>query len=236
MSETKMYYLGIGEKFIKAQCKPYKTIEGALKAAAKDESFVVWDEDGNVIGSLTDKVPEGALEKNPDGGTNVYDESGEKVGEVDAKTVEELTGNKSGEGQQDTITGDGTEDGQNGENGSKPENESPADEKAENEAHSAQDTSTRGDAEDGQNDKDAGEEKGIRNEQVERFSVVVVCNGSLRLRRAASWENWSECGRASKGQTYIGKRLFMLDGLPMLETIDGLFMSAAAEHVKIDKA
>lgn len=236
MSETKMYYLGIGEKFIKAQCKPYKTIEGALKAAAKDESFVVWDEDGNVIGSLTDKVPEGALEKNPDGGANVYDESGKKVGEVDAKTVEKLTGNKSGEGQQDTSTGDGTKDGQNGENESKPENESPADEKAENEAHSAQDTSTRGDAEDGQNDKDAGEEKGIRNEQVERFSVVVVCNGSLRLRRAASWENWSECGRASKGQTYIGKRLFMLDGLPMLETIDGLFMSAAAEHVKIDKA
>lgn len=236
MSETKMYYLGIGEKFIKAQCKPYKTIEGALKAAAKDESFVVWDEDGNVIGSLTDKVPKGALEKNPDGGANVYDESGKKVGEVDAKTVEELTGNKSGEGQQDTSTGDGTKDGQNGENESKPENESPADEKAENEDHSAQDTSTRGDAEDGQNDKDAGKEKGIRNEQVERFSVVVVCNGSLRLRRAASWENWSECGRASKGQTYIGKRLFMLDGLPMLETIDGLFMSAAAEHVKIDKA
>lgn len=236
MSETKMYYLGIGEKFIKAQCKPYKTIEGALKAAAKDESFVVWDEDGNVIGSLTDKVPEGALENNPDGGANVYDESGEKVGEVDAKTVEELTGNKSGEGQQEASTGGDAEDGQSGENESKTENESPADGKAENEAHSAQDTSTGGDAEDGQNDKNAGEEKGIRNEQIEKFSVVVVCNGSLRLRRAASWESWSECGRASKGQTYIGKRLFMLDGLPMLETIDGLFMSAAAEHVKIDKA
>lgn len=198
MSETKMYYLGIGDKFIKAQCKPYKTIEGALKAAAKDESFVVWDEDGNVIGSLTDNVPEGALEKNPDGGVNVYNESGEKIGEVDAKTVETLTGNESAERQQAGSTGDG--------------------------------------AEGGQNDKDAGEEKGIRNEQIEKFSVVVVCNGSLRLRRAASWEDWSECGRASKGQTYIGKRLFMLDGLPMLETIDGLFMSAAAEHVKIDKA
>ena len=198
MSETKMYYLGIGDKFIKAQCKPYKTIEGALKAAAKDESFVVWDEDGNVIGSLTDNVPEGALEKNPDGGVNVYNESGEKIGEVDAKTVEALTGNESAERQQAGSTGDG--------------------------------------AEGGQNDKDAGEEKGIRNEQIEKFSVVVVCNGSLRLRRAASWEDWSECGRASKGQTYIGKRLFMLDGLPMLETIDGLFMSAAAEHVKIDKA
>lgn len=197
MSETKMYYLGIGEKFIKAQCKPYKTIEGALKAAAKDESFVVWDEDGNVIGSLTDNVPEGALETNPDGSVNAYNESGEKVGEVDAKTVEILTGNESAEGQQAENTGDS--------------------------------------AEGSQNDKDAGEEKGIQNEQIEKFSVVVVCNGSLRLRRAASWEAWSECGRASKGQTYIGKRLFMLDGLPMLETIDGLFMSAAAEHVKIDK-
>ena len=156
MSETKMYYLGIGDKFIKAQCKPYKTIEGALKAAAKDESFVVWDEDGNVIGSLTDNVPEGALEKNPDGGVNVYNESGEKIGEVDAKTVEALTGNESAERQQAGSTGDG--------------------------------------AEGGQNDKDAGEEKGIRNEQIEKFSVVVVCNGSLRLRRAASWEDWSECG------------------------------------------
>lgn len=236
MSETKMYYLGIGEKFIKAQCKPYKTIEGALKAAAKDESFVVWDEDGNVIGSLTDNVPEGALKTNPDGSVNAYDASGKKVGEVDAKTVEALTGNKSGEGQQVASTGDGAEGGQNGKNEGKPENESPADGKAENEAHSAQDKASTGDgAEGGQNDKDAGVEKGIRNEQIEKFSVVVVCNGSLRLRRAASWEDWSECGRASKGQTYIGKRLFMLDGLPMLETIDGLFMSAAAEHVKIDK-
>ena len=36
----------------------------------------------------------------------------------------------------------------------------------------------------------------------ERFSVVVVCDGSLHLRRAASWEDWGECGCASKGQTY----------------------------------
>ena len=156
---------------------------------------------------------------------------------MDAKTVEELIGNKSGEEQQDESTGGGAEGGQKAENEGETGNEPPADKKAENEARNAQEKeSTGGGAEDDQNDKDAGEEKGIRNEQVERFSVVVVCNGSLRLRRAASWENWSECGRASKGQTYIGKRLFMLDGLPMLETIDGLFMSAAAEHVKIDKA
>ena len=49
MEEKKLYYLGTGTEFVKAQCKEYKTIEGALKAASKDESLVVWDEDGNVI-------------------------------------------------------------------------------------------------------------------------------------------------------------------------------------------
>ena len=41
-----------------------------MKAAAKNEELVVWDENGNVIGSLTDNVPEGALETNPDGSVN----------------------------------------------------------------------------------------------------------------------------------------------------------------------
>lgn len=57
-----LYYLGKGTEFKKEDCKEYKTIEGAMKAAAKDESFVVWDENGNLIGSLTDNVPEGALQ------------------------------------------------------------------------------------------------------------------------------------------------------------------------------
>ena len=55
-----LYYLGRGTEFKKEDCKEYKTIEGAMKAAAKDESFVVWDENGNVIGSLTDNIPDGA--------------------------------------------------------------------------------------------------------------------------------------------------------------------------------
>ena len=53
-----LYYLGKGTEFKKEDCKEYKTIEGALKAAAKNEELVVWDENGNVIGSLTDNVPE----------------------------------------------------------------------------------------------------------------------------------------------------------------------------------
>lgn len=68
-----LYYLGKGTEFKKEDCKEYKTIEGAMKAAAKDESFVVWDENGNLIGSLTDNVPEGALQTNPDGSVNTYD-------------------------------------------------------------------------------------------------------------------------------------------------------------------
>lgn len=72
-------------------------------------------------------------------------------------------------------------------------------------------------------------------EQTGRFNITVVCEGSLRLRRSASFTIDNECGRASKGQTYIGKRIFMCDGLPMVETIDGLFLSAAACHVSIEK-
>ena len=45
-----LYYLGKGTEFKKEDCKEYKTIEGALKAAAKNEELVVWDENGNVIG------------------------------------------------------------------------------------------------------------------------------------------------------------------------------------------
>ena len=39
-----LYYLGKGTEFKKEDCKEYKTIEGALKAAAKNEELVVWDE------------------------------------------------------------------------------------------------------------------------------------------------------------------------------------------------
>ena len=99
-----LYYLGKGTEFKKEDCKEYKTIEGAMKAAAKDESLVVWDENGNVIGSLTDNVPDGALQTNPDGSVNAYDADGNKVGTVDAETVERMATFESDEdaaGQQE---------------------------------------------------------------------------------------------------------------------------------------
>ena len=40
------------------------------------------------VAVATDNVPEGALEPNPDGSVNAYDEAGLKVGTVDAATAE----------------------------------------------------------------------------------------------------------------------------------------------------
>lgn len=39
---------------------------------------------------LTDDVPDGALDTDPDGSVNAYDENGNVVGKVDAETVKEL--------------------------------------------------------------------------------------------------------------------------------------------------
>ena len=86
-----LYYLGKGTEFKKEDCKEYKTIEGALKAAAKNEELVVWDENGNVIGSLTNNVPEGALETNPDGSVNTYNANGNKVGTMTAEELKAAT-------------------------------------------------------------------------------------------------------------------------------------------------
>ena len=118
-----LYYLGKGTEFKKEDCKEYKTIEGALKAAAKNEELVVWDENGNVIGSLTDNVPEGALETNPDGSVNTYNADGNKVGTMTAeelKAATTLTDEKDAEGQQGDDAGASTDDENGGTGGNTP--------------------------------------------------------------------------------------------------------------------
>lgn len=117
-----LYYLGKGTEFKKEECKEYKTLKNALAAAAKDEALTVWDENGVVVGGLTDNVPEGALNTNPDGGVNAYDENGNPAGTVDAATVAEMTGNEP-------------EAGENGSNEDKTENEPSEPGNAENEAN-----------------------------------------------------------------------------------------------------
>lgn len=87
-----LYYLGKGIKFEKEKCKEYKTLKNALVAASKNEMLNVWDENGKLIGGLTDNVPEEALKTNPDGSVPAFNESGNLIGAVDAATVATVIG------------------------------------------------------------------------------------------------------------------------------------------------
>lgn len=209
------YYLGKGTEFKKEECKEYKTIKGALEAAAKDESLVVWDENGQVIGSLTDNVPDGALNTNPDGSVNAYNENGQQGGTVDHATVAAVTGN--GTEQSGDNAGASTE----GENENGGGNTPPANENGQN-----------------------GQENDSDNEQQDKDEVIipqgtmkvtVVCDGALNLRRSAEWGNDNICGRATRGQSYYVKEIRTIDGKKMVRTIDDLYLSGASEHVQFEQ-
>ena len=249
-----LYYLGKGTEFKKEDCKEYKTIEGALKATAKNEELVVWDENGNVIGSLTDNVPEGALETNPDGSVNTYNADGNKVGTMTAeelKAATTLTDDESAEGQQGDA-GASTDD-ENGGNGGntpvEPENgQNGANSEQENEQQTSGDgddaagQQTSGDGDDAAGQETSGDDESETEEQVsdsdtiypeKTTRAIVDCDGALNLRRSASWGNESICGRAVRGQSYYIKAIHTVEGKKMLETIDGIFLSGQPEHVRI---
>lgn len=249
-----LYYLGKGTEFKKEDCKEYKTIEGALKAAAKNEELVVWDENGNVIGSLTDNVPEGALETNPDGSVNTYNADGNKVGTMTAeelKAATTLTDEKDAEGQQGNA-GASTDDENGGTGGNtpvEPENgQNGANSEQENEQQTSGDgddaagQQTSGDGDDAAGQETSGDDESETEEQVSDSDIIypekttraiVDCDGALNLRRSASWGNESICGRAVRGQSYYIKAIHTVEGKKMLETIDGIFLSGQPEHVRI---
>ena len=249
-----LYYLGKGTEFKKEDCKEYKTIEGALKAAAKNEELVVWDENGNVIGSLTDDVPEGALETNPDGSVNTYNADGNKVGTMTAeelKAATTLTDEKDAEGQQGNA-GASTDDENGGTGGNAPVEPKNGQNGANSEQENEQQTSgdgddvagqqTSGDGDDAAEQETSGDDESKTEEQVsdsdtiypeKTTRAIVDCDGALNLRRSASWGNESICGRAVRGQSYYIKAIHTVEGKKMLETIDGIFLSGQPEHVRI---
>ena len=249
-----LYYLGKGTEFKKEDCKEYKTIEGALKAAAKNEELVVWDENGNVIGSLTDDVPEGALETNPDGSVNTYNADGNKVGTMTAeelKAATTITDEKDVEGQQGDA-GASTDDGNGGTGGNAPVEPKNGQNGANSEQENEQQTSgdgddvagqqTSGDGDDAAEQETSGDDESKTEEQVsdsdtiypeKTTRAIVDCDGALNLRRSASWGNESICGRAVRGQSYYIKAIHTVEGKKMLETIDGIILSGQPEHVRI---
>lgn len=257
-----LYYLGKGTEFKKEECKEYKTLKNALAAAAKDEALTVWDENGVVVGGLTDNVLEGALNTNPDGSVNAYDENGNPAGMVDAATVAEVTRNEP-------------EAGENGSNEDKTENE-PSE--PENGGNGANTTSQTGEADGGQQDDEtetAGEDAGnaedsekedkTENEPSEpengehgadtgaetgkddggqqdsviipqgTMKVTVVCDGALNLRRSPAWVNDNICGRAVRGQSYYVKEIHTVGGKKMVRTIDDIYLSGQSEHVQFEQ-
>ena len=206
-----LYYLGKGTEFKKEECKEYKTIEGALRAAAKDEAFVVWNETGKIVGGLTDNVPEGALKTNPDGSVPAFDESGHSVGTVDAETAAAVTGAEA-----QKATGESAETATDGQNGAKPEKSTPETENAGNGANTKPE-----------------ESKTIIPQGTMR--VTVICDGTLNLRRSADWGNGNICGRASRGQSYYVKAIHTVQGKKMVQTIDDVYLSGRSEHVQFEQ-
>ena len=257
-----LYYLGKGTQFKKEECKEYKTLKNALAAAAKDEALTVWDENGVVVGGLTDNVPEGALNTNPDGSVNAYDENGNPAGTVDAATVAEMTGNVP-------------EAGENGGNEDEAGNESSKPENGGNEANTTsqtgeddggqQDDETETAGEDAGNAENGGKEDETENEPSEpengehgadtgaetgkddggqqdsviipqgTMKVTVVCDGALNLRRSPAWGNDNICGRAVRGQSYYVKEIHTVGGKKMVRTIDDLYLSGQSEHVQFEQ-
>ena len=206
-----LYYLGKGTQFKKEECKEYKTIEGALRAAAKDETLTVWDENGKIVGGLTDNVPEGALKTNPDGSVPAFDESGHSVGTVDAETAAAVTGAEA-----QKATGESAETATDGQNGAKPEKSTPETENAGNGANTKPE-----------------ESKTIIPQGTMR--VTVICDGTLNLRRSADWGNGNICGRASRGQSYYVKAIHTVQGKKMVQTIDDVYLSGQSEHVQSEQ-
>lgn len=206
-----LYYLGKGTEFKKEECKEYKTLKNALAAAAKDEALTVWDENGVVVGGLTDNVPEGALNTNPDGSVNAYDENGNPAGTADAATVAKMTGNVP-------------EAGENGGKKDETENESSEPENAGNEANTTSQTG----------EDDSGQQNSVIIPQG-TMKVTVVCDGALNLRRSPAWGNDNICGRAVRGQSYYVKEIHTVDGKKMVRTIDDLYISGQSEHVQFEQ-
>lgn len=234
-----LYYLGKGIEFKKEECKEYKTLKNVLTAAAKDATLTVWDENGKIVGGLTDNVPEGALNTNPVGA--VAELTGESAqtateeqnrAELEKSTQETETGEngadtKPKDDRQDLGNNDGQQDGQNA-SGENAENATEEQNRAETEK-STLETET---GESAANTKPRDDEIIIPQGTMR---VTVICDGTLNLRRSADWGNDNICGRASRGQSYYVKAIHTVQGKKMVQTIDDIYLSGQSEHVQFEQ-
>lgn len=200
-----MFY--VGEKFDIEKNKEYKTLDGAKKGAEK-AGLCVFDEVGVKVYPLkvqmTDNVPEGALEDNPDGSVNVYSEDGEKIGTVTAEEAEEAS----------ILPDDVTE-----------EDIEAAAKAAE---YEQQEKQTDQEQEEDQEQKEDQEQDGV--EKVEGM-IRRVFQGKLRLRRKPSMDPDAVCGVTMFDQKRAIRK-HTVGGVVMYETSDGYFISGDPAHVE----
>lgn len=107
-----VYY--VGKNFDKNKCKPYKTMDGAVKAATKDQELSVWDEDGNTIVQLDveekdDESKQGTSETPANGNENKEGPGDEEAN----KSTDEQSPDETGEKEPGETS---NEDNQNTEN------------------------------------------------------------------------------------------------------------------------
>ena len=144
----------------------------------------------------------------------------EKVGTVDAETVEKMTTFESDEdaaGQQEDA-----EDGGTVSNDAETTNPPSELETGENGANTEP-----------QEEEDEPEDKVIIPQG--KMRVTVICDGSLNIRRSAAWGNENICGRAIRGQSYYVKEIHVVDGKKMVRTIGDLYLSGESEHVQFEQ-
>ena len=139
---------------------------------------------------------------------------------------------------------DGAEASENAADGTETEKSTPEEENAENGPQDgAEDAEAGADEEETEKAAQDGKKAGKGQQDAQngiiipqgKMKVTVICDGSLNLRRSPSWDDGNICGRASRGQSYYVKQVRIVDEKKMVETIDGLFLSGAGNHVQFEQ-
>lgn len=187
----------MGETFDKEKNKPYKKLDAAEKAAEKAKA-AVFDENGEVVkdfrektetaaeppqtatdgsqegqgqqATMTDKVPEGALDTGADGSVPTFDADGNQVGTATAEEVKAA---------EDAVT------------------------------------------------------ENIDGVPAVRIKGKIrrVFNGSIRIRKAPSWDNDAVRGATAFTEKIV-THVMEVDGKPMYKTLDGYFISGDPKLVE----
>ena len=177
----------------------------------------MWDENGNAVDAQTAA------------GTPTRGTESAKGAEADENTPE---AGKDADGENADEQENSEAAGASGEGDEMAAGTSTEGADGENEAETDENTPETGKDADEANTSAPGDDVIIPDGEMR---VTVVCDGSLNLRRSAEWGNDNICGRATRGQQYHVKAIHTVEGKKMVETIDGLYLSASSAHVQFEQ-